>query len=905
MKVGAKERRFLDALEALFTGAEVEGDSGFINLMQMKRGYFRSLRPKLMDAIDRRTKQDSAFREELFDKLHTFFSRYFCESGSIYFRHLPAFAKTYERVYAEGEDVALAWKTRMLYYVKSDVLVRSMPVTLDDEGDAGRVRRFYFDASAVEHKQNNERREFVFTFAKKERTPEGPVVHLKVGYSQQGRKTSPATIIKQAKTAPGAKVTLTEDDLERAFRVFRRQTEADYFINKDAHGFLREQFDLWLYQYMFQEETIFEQPRLAQLQAIQQTAYDIIDFIAQFEDELRRAWEKPKFVRNVNYVVTLDKLPAALLAKIARHPGAKAQVEEWRELGLVEDGFAMADLRKGQRELHAEATGPRNPTYRFLPLDTRHFKNLELEILDALGNLDEALDGELVHSENWQALNTLKKRYKEKVDCIYIDPPYNTDASAILYNNDYKDSSWLSLMHNRLFSSATWLSEAGILCCAIDDEEVAPLRLLMQGLFDRELGVVSVRSNPAGRKSKGQFSPAHEYALFFGGSAAVPGTLDKTENELARYPFADDKSRYAWNNLIRHGSGDRREDRPKMFYPIYVNDNDSLRIPAMKWDDGKQTYDILEETRRNETAVWPTRVEEGNIVEKRWHRGYELVERVPSEYRIRRNQGTIDCNGGISIDFKIRMDTNAMPKTWWDDSKYASANLGAKILKNLFGGKDFDFAKAIGLVEDCLRASCCGRNSVVLDYFAGSGTTAHAVMNLNRKDGGNRRYVLIEMGDYFHTVVLPRVKKAVYSKDWKDGKPVSREGVSHFLKYYTLEQYEETLKNSRYDDGEQLTLDSTKSPFEQYVFFGDDKLAQPAKPLKNGKLKINLRGLYPDIDIAESLANIVGKPIRRRAADSVTFADGTTEKIDPTTMTEEEKLHFVSLIRPYLWWGTS
>ena len=905
MKAGTKERRFLDALEALFTGAEVEGDSGFINLMRMKRGYFRSIRPKLMEAIDRRTKQDSHFREELFDKLHTFFSRYFCESGSIYFRHLPAFSKTYERVYAEGQDVALAWKTRMLYYVKSDVLVRSMPVTLDGEGDATRVRRFYFDASAVENKQNNERREFVFAFAQKERTPEGPVVHLKVGYSQKGRKTNPDAIIRQAKTAPGAKVTLTKDDLERAFRVFRRQTEADYFINKDARGFLREQFDLWLYQYMFQEETIFEQPRLAQLQAIQQTAYDIIDFIAQFEDELRRAWEKPKFVRNVNYVVTLDKLPTALLTRIARHPGAKAQIGEWREFGLVEDSFVMADLRKGQRELQAEADGPRNPTYRFLPLDTRHFRNLELEILDALGDLDEALDGELVHSENWQALNTLKAPYKEKVDCIYIDPPYNTDASAILYNNNYKDSSWLSLMHNRLSLSATLLSEAGILCCAIDDEEVSPLRLLMQGLFDRELGVVSVRSNPAGRKSKGQFSPAHEYALFFGGSAAVPGTLDKTENELARYPLVDDKSRYAWNNLIRHGSGYRREDRPKMFYPIYVNDSDALRIPAMKWDAGKQAYDVLEETRGNETAIWPTRVEEGSIVEKRWHRGYELVEKVPSEYRIRRGRDTSGCNGGISIDFKIRMDTNAMPKTWWDDSKYASANLGAKGLKNIFGAKDFDFAKAVGLVEDCLRASCCGPNSIVLDYFAGSGTTAHAVMNLNREDDGSRNYMLIEMGDYFHTVVLPRIKKVIYSKDWKDGKPISCAGVSHFLKYYTLEQYEETLKNSRYDDGEQLTLDSTKSPFEQYVFFGDDKLAQAAKPLKNGKLKINLRGIYPDVDIAESLANIVGKPIRCRTADSVTFADGTTEKTDPVTMTEEEKLHFVSLIRPYLWWGTS
>ena len=138
----------------MFTGAEVEGDSGFVNLMRMKRDYFRSIRPKLMERIDKRAEKDTAFREELFDKLYTFFSCYFCESGSIYFRHLSAFRKTYERVYADGQDVALSWKTRMLYYVKSDVLVRSMPVTLSEEGKPQNTRRFYFDASEVEHKKN-------------------------------------------------------------------------------------------------------------------------------------------------------------------------------------------------------------------------------------------------------------------------------------------------------------------------------------------------------------------------------------------------------------------------------------------------------------------------------------------------------------------------------------------------------------------------------------------------------------------------------------------------------------------------------------------------------------------------------------------------------------------------------
>lgn len=683
MSSGAKERRFLDALEVLFTGAEVEGDSGFINLMRMKRGYFRSIRPKLMDAIDGRTKQDSHFREELFDKLHTFFSRYFCESGSIYFRHLPAFAKTYERVYAEGQDVALAWKTRMLYYVKSDVLVRSMPVTLDGEGDAARVRRFYFDASAVENKQNNERREFVFAFAKKERTPEGPVVHLKVGYSQQGRKTSPAAIITQAKTAPGAKVTLTEDDLERASRVFRRQTEADYFINKDARGFLREQFDLWLYQYMFQEETIFEQPRLAQLQAIQQTAYDIIDFIAQFEDELRRAWEKPKFVRNVNYVVTSDKLPAALLAKVARHPGAKAQVEEWRELGLVEDGFAMADLRKGQRELHAEVIGPRNPTYRFLPLDTKHFKNLELEILDALGNLDEALDGELVHSENWQALNTLRKRYKEKIECVYIDPPYNTGDSEILYRNTYLRSSWLTLMANRLDLISETFGADPVLFIAIDDFEMANLAKLIDtehSSLRRE--TIVVNHHPQGGKAK-TLAQTHEYMF-----ACVPATSDRTlvgrknSQSVEERPFK--RSGTAESNF--------RRARPNSFYALLIDPNsrqvvDLERPPAGKEYPTTPTKDGLIRTYPIDTGGG----------ERVWRRSYESCRELV-------NEGKLCCSEGNTVYQRISAEerTPALFSNW-TDSRYNAGTFGANLLREIMGEQNaFSYPKSLHTVKDAI-----------------------------------------------------------------------------------------------------------------------------------------------------------------------------------------------------------
>ena len=877
MRVAAKEKRFLDALEALFTGAEVEGDSGFVNLMRMKRQYFQSWQEPLLEKIDGRVEKRDDFREELFDKLYTFFSRYFCESGSIYFRHLPAFAKIYERVYADGEDVALSWKTHMLYYVKSDVLVRSMPVELKEEGPpAWKTWRFDFDASQIEHKRNNEKREFVFAFSEVEKTTgKGPVLRLQVSYSEKGKKTKVDDILKQARKAG---LGLSEERLEQAFRVFRRQTEADYFINKDARGFLREQFDLWMYQYLFQEETIFEQKRLDQLQVLQETAYDIIDFIAQFEDELRRAWEKPKFVRNVNYVVTLDKLSDKTLKKITEHKGAKAQIKEWRALGMVDDEFSMTALSKGQKDL-TDKNGA-NGARKFLPLDTKHFKTLEVEILEALGNLDEALDGELAHSENWQALNTLQRRYKEKVKCIYIDPPFNTGFSEIIYMNSSKHSTWLTLMENRFEAVLDYQAEDRVFVVAIDENERERLGLLLSKIFPKDQKTaVTIIHNPRGIIGN-NFSYMHEYVYFLiPEGKKVIGNRKIDENDIV------------WRGLRDNGGESLRTDARNCFYPIIVDKRTDqiVSFGDVCKDDFHPDANVHKD---NLIEIYPI---DKHSIERKWRYARQSVEEIKDLLRVK----IVDNIYNIQIGKNF-----GMYRTVWTDNRYDANEHGTKLLNNLIPNNDFTFPKSIWNVYDCIHMRVADdKEATILDYFAGSGTTAHAVINLNREDGGKRKYLLIEMGDYFHTVLLPRIKKVVYSKDWRDGKPVSHEGSSHFFKYYNLEQYEETLKNARYKDGEQLEIDSMKSPFEQYVFFGDDKLAHAVQSANNGKLKINLKDLYKDIDIAESLSNILGKPIRRRAANEVAFADGTTEKINPAKMTEAEKQHFITLIKPYLWWG--
>lgn len=457
-----------------------------------------------------------------------------------------------------------------------------------------------------------------------------------------------------------------------------------------------------------------------------------------------------------------------------------------------------------------------------LVLDTRHFSpEFTARLLATFSNLTADIDGLLIHAENFQGLQHLQSSYRSQIDVVYIDPPYNTNASAILYKNDYKHSSWMSLMENRLVPASRLLTDVGVLCVAIDDEEVSQARQVIGQLFPKQIGIAVVRSNPQSRKAKGTFSPVHEYALFYGITAgSKPGSLELTEKRMARYPKQDEKGRYSWMSFIRTGSNDKRSDRPKLYYPIYVASDNTLRVPKMKWSDDQGEYEIFEAPRANEVTVFPIGKGENGDVEKNWHRGHDRVTSEPEEYRVRR-----DAKGNVSIDFKTRIDEDSAPVTWWDNNEYASANYGALQLKSLFGSKPFDFPKALNLVADCLRAANADIGSLILDYFAGSGTTGHAVINLNREDGGHRKFILIEGGEHFETVIVPRIKKVAFASEWSDGKPArpaNQEEANRsprIIKILLLESYEDTLNNldlSR-SQPQQSLLDANRDVREDYT----------------------------------------------------------------------------------------
>jgi len=605
---------------------------------------------------------------------------------------------------------------------------------------------------------------------------------------------------------------------------YTARNKYDFFIHKNLKGFLNRELDYYIKSELlklddltvFDTVTHYEKIKLQFniIKTFKSIATTIIDFISQIEDFQKKLWEKKKFVISTQYVITLDKLLAFtsaeftddILTEVLKN---EKQLDEWNKL------YGENVLSKWKKLKPTDLKNEEG-NLKKLCIDTAHFTaEFKWKLLCKISEknkLDDETDGIVFHSDNFHALQLIQEKYINGIQSVYIDPPYNTDASAILYKNDYKDSSWLSMMQARLQSCYDLLKQDGIICVAIDDEEVVGTRLMFKQIFLKQAGIAAVRSNPAGRKTRGKFAPAHEYALFFGKSDnSIPDALDITESRMKRYPKEDDKGNFAWANFIRSGSNDKREDRPKLYYPIFVDADDKIRIPELEWDDETQEYILLQQPKATETVVYPIMKNGGSAIEKNWQRGNERIRKELDELRIRRTG--IDL---ISIDFKTRMDEDSLPITWWDDKKYASANHGAAELKKLFGSKTFDFPKAQKLVLDCLKATGAKEEgSTILDFFPGSGTTFHSVQILNQEDGGNRKCILAEQGNYVYSIIIPRIKKIGYSFDWKTGKPQNENGLGVFFKYQRLEQYEESLENIAFTTANNTA--QTQLQFKNYM----------------------------------------------------------------------------------------
>jgi len=774
----------------------------------------QELRAKLSDV----TAGSSEHQNAVFSHLLAFFSRYYEQGDFISQRRYKG--DTYAIPYA-GEEVMLHWANKDQYYTKSGENFSNYSFKLDD-GRTVHLRLAAADTAKDNRKDNDKERRFVLMMAKtvarvddngddyeEDILPVEEVTDsdgtkaliIRFAYVAQPKGTRQEALVAKAVEAVLADTAVkarwlalgnrapTEKNpqrtlLEKHLSDYTTKNTADYFIHKDLGGFLRRELDFYIKNEVLHLDDVQNagafadiEKNLRMIQCLRSIALELIAFLAQLEDFQKKLWLKRKFVVSSHYCITLDRVPEALWPAVVANVQQWAQ---WKQLG-VWDGEAPGTLE----DLKAAP-------YRMV--DTNLFDvEVAQRLVAGMHDIDANSNGLLIHSDNFQGLSFLQTKYRERVSCVYIDPPYNTDASAITYKNGYKDSSWLSLIQTRLDLAKRLMKEDALISVAIDDQEASLLVQVLNATFEKQVGVAVVKSNPQSRKTKGKFSPVHEYALFYGKSEkALPYTIGYSAGKAARYPLEDEQGRYAWMNFIRAGSNDLRSDRPRLYYPIAVNAANRMRILNMAWNDEAQAYDLLEQPEADEMLVYPVREVDGVAVEKNWQRGHVRVSGEYAEYRVRRG-----ADGQISIDFKTRMDDEAPPITWWDKGEYASANYGAPEQKEFFGEKLFDFPKAKKLVEDAIRAGGAAEpESTTLDFFAGSGTTGEAVLKIGRETKANHRYILVEQGSYFDTVVKPRILKVVYSADWKDGKPVTTEnGISHCLKVLKLESYEDTLNN--------------------------------------------------------------------------------------------------------------
>ena len=772
----------------------------------------KDLRARLKDV----TAGSSEHENAVFSHLLAFFSRYYEQGDFISQRRYKG--DTYAIPYA-GEEVMLHWANKDQYYTKSGESFSNYSFKLED-GRTVHFRLAAADTAKDNRKDNDKERRFALVAAKTVTRVDDngdeveeellPVEEasgsdgnkelvIRFEYAAQPKGTKQEALVTKAVEAVLADAAVkarwlalgqrapTEKNpqrtlLEKHLSDYTTKNTADYFIHKDLGGFLRRELDFYIKNEVMHLDDVQNagtfadiEKNLRMIQCLRSIALELITFLAQLEDFQKKLWLKKKFVVSSHYCITLDRVPEALWPEVVAN---EQQWARWKQLG-VWDGDAPGTLEDLKAAL-----------YRMV--DTSLFSgDFKASLLKQVADIDATLDGVLVHGDNFQGLGTLQSKYLGNVNCIYIDPPYNTDASAISYKNGYKSSSWASLMDSRISRSRDLLTKGGVLVAAIDDAQQRELSFLMSRLFDdRILGTVTVRSNPSGRPTQSGYAVSHEYLIFAGATSdSVIGRLPPTADQMARFNQRDEDGVFEWRNLRREGSNSDRSARRGLYYPIYI-DGEKIRVPEMSWDEANESWVDIEPPKDGEQVVFPNN-DDG--VEKTWRWEGKTVMTSLKSLAVRK-----DRSGKDYIYYKRRPNEDGVVSvSSWFDAKHSSTEHGTALLKHLFGGSTFSYPKSIHAVVDAIYIAGASKvDAVVLDYFGGSGTTAHATITLNRRDGGKRQYLLVEQGEYFDTVLKPRLQKVVFSAEWANGKPTAPgTGISHCFKVIKLESYEDTLNN--------------------------------------------------------------------------------------------------------------
>jgi adenine-specific DNA-methyltransferase len=859
---------------------------------------YATLKSQLAGGVDM-----SALETDVYSALYSFFNRYYDEGDFLSKRRYK------EGVYAipyEGEEVKLYWANHDQYYIKTAENFKDYTFK-----DGDRTVHFRLVDATTEQNNNKESDASKRTFMLWEESEEYPDIktievngnemiirfvfdvpeNKKKKYAEENYQKISAAITSKYKdwfpllsTIATNNPKKTKTLLEKHLEAYVAKNTFDYFIHKDLHGFLLRELDFYIKSeiiHLDDIDTVNEKrvgTYLAKVKAIKRVGKIIIDFLAQIENFQKKLWLKKKFVVSTDWCITLDKIDADFFPEII---GNKAQVQEWIDMYAINEVDSASSIEGWSNP----------PTIEFLRqnknllVDTKHFTlDFKDRLIASIDKLDEETNGLMIHSDNFQALNLLTTKFNNRIPLIYIDPPYNTDASKILYKNGYEHSSWMSLMHSRLEKAKSLLSDKGIIQVAIDDYEFRYLNCCMDAVFGSSNAIsnIAIFTNPKGR-DQGFIAQAHDYTVIYAKNKerAETNNFVLTEEEVNRkFSKSNGEASVRELPLKRTGTGKRREERPYMYFPFLYDPNEK-KLHVVSEDEYKQIFDpqtdtfdddfVLALQKKYESQGWYFMLPLSNAGEKlRWRWGYKsCVKGVKN--------GTLFAKALRTGEFAVYQydfaDNEATPKSMWIGEKYDASSKGTNILENILPNNPFDYPKSLYTVEDNIIIGS-HEQDLILDFFAGSATTGHAVLDLNRNiEESQRKYILIDMGEYFYSVTKARMKKVVYSAEWRNGKPQNRtSGCSQIIKYCQVESYEDALSN--------VVLSEEKHQMAR--LFGDDYLINYMLNVEaegsilnldlfktpfNYKMKINENNETKDktVDLVETFNYLLGLAVVRQS----------------------------------------
>jgi len=805
-----KYEKLKTLLKELFQLDQPELDFGIYRILHARNAEVtqfldKDLLPQVKQAFAQYRSADKAeldmdtgaLEAEVYDHLYSFFRRYYSEGDFLSKRvYKPG-------VYAipyEGEEVKLHWANADQYYIKTSESFRDYAFRLrpEDEANPMRVHFKLADAAEGEHgnvkEQAGKERRFRLAPAPFAAIENGELV-IRFTYEPDPAKQkdlnaeAEAAILAlddpaladwiKALGGPHVRADGTASKNTRLRVHLDRYTARntfDYFIHKDLGGFLRRELDFYIKNEVMHLDDVENEtaPRveqyLSKIKVIRRIAHKIIDFLAQLEDFQKKLWLKKKFVVETSYCIRLGVIPEEFYPEIAAND---AQREEWVRLCAIDEIKGDLTTPGYSVPLTVEFLKA-HPT---LVVDTRHFAAANtVRLLDTFDELENNVDSVLIHGENTHALSLLAKRHLSQVGAVFADPPYNTGNDDFIYRDQYRHSSWLTMMGAALEGCWRLLSEKGTLWVTLDDNEAERLWLAAQQWFGEDSAYprIAWQHSIQGKGYEGSISLHHNSVLCFARSTeAKIGLLEREERHNKAYSNPDNDPKGPWR------SGDVRNSlfRPNLRYRIPTPSGHYIDPPANGW---RWSWETMQR-----------KISSGEVVFS------------PDETRIIRKIYLADQVGRV-------------PESIWFGEEVGTTRSANTELKELFGYVPFDTPKPTELIR---RICVLSGSHLILDPFAGSGSTGDAVIRLNREDGGHRKFILIEQADYFQTVLLPRLKKASYAPEWKDGKPKrlataeEAERSPRIMKVIRLESYEDTLNNLelRRTEVQQSLLDSPQA----------------------------------------------------------------------------------------------